>query len=59
VNVADLIAELQKMPQHRPVRVMVTSIYIDDGEMSLSEEDASEAADVMDRGSHVLIRSKE
>ena len=59
MTVADLIAELQKLPQHRPVRVLLTEcLDAEEYTITLSEADAREAAEVRDYGSHVLITSK-
>lgn len=62
MTVADLIRELQALPQHMSVRVVPGSVCIEDetgeGEMSLSDEDATEADEVRHMGPWVLIRGK-
>ena len=59
MTVADVIAELQRYPQHLPVRVLVSSVIVCDetgeGEIHLSEFDATEATDVRFEGGHVLV----
>lgn len=57
----ELIAERQKYPAAKPVRVLLHSVtHIDeagDMEITLSQEDAMPAKDVTYEGSFVLIRS--
>lgn len=59
MTAADLIAELQKHPPGRPVRVVLSSIYWADeaGEtlLTLCTEDSLEARDVRNEGAFVLI----
>lgn len=62
MTVSDLIRELQALPQHMRVRVVPRSVFLADengeGEMSLSDEDATEADEVRHMGPWVLIRGK-
>ena len=62
MTVSDLIRELQALPQHMRVRVVPSSVFLADengeGEMSLSDEDATEADEVRHMGPWVLIRGK-
>lgn len=59
MTVADLIAELQQYPAHRPVRVVLSQcLDAEECVITLSDADALDAQDVYDMGSHVLIRSK-
>ena len=63
LTVRQLIAELQRMPPDKTVKVLLSSVSIDDGslgsyELDLSDEDALPADEVRDLGSHVLIRSE-
>lgn len=64
MTVADLIAELQRHPPGRPVRVVMREVFFRDeaGETTIrvSEEEATEAdADaVSNEGPYVLIRGK-
>lgn len=59
MTVADLIAELQQYPAHRPVKVVLSQcLDAEEYTITLSEADAREAAEVRDYGSHVLITSK-
>ena len=62
MTVADLIRELQAMPQGSQVRVVPSSVFLADengeGEISLSDEDATEADEVRHMGPWVLIRGK-
>lgn len=59
---AELIAELQKYPPAKPVRVVLHSItHIDevgDMEITLCDADAMPAKDVSYQGAFVLIRSQ-
>lgn len=60
MTVADLIRELQAMPQGMRVRVVTSSVMVGafDGpeEVSLSDEDATEADEVRHMGPWVLIQ---
>jgi hypothetical protein len=60
ITVAELIAELQRQPQGRPVRVVMREVFFRDeaGEtmIRVSEEEATEA--VSNEGPYVLIRGK-
>ena len=62
MTVAELIRELQAMPQHRRVHVTQARVYMatEAGEyaIELSEEDATEADDVRDQGAFVLIQGR-
>lgn len=67
VTVADLIDELKRMPQHQPVKVLISEVYggNDDtgqfnGEMviPLNIEDAIEAYSVRWEGNFVLIKGE-
>ena len=62
MTVADLIRELQAMPQAMPVRVVPSSVYYRDesGEsyINLCDEDATEADEERHMGPWVLIRGK-
>lgn len=60
MTVADLIAELQRMPAHLPVKVLMTSVsqdYADGDSVTLypGEADAATADRVSQRGGFVLI----
>lgn len=57
MTAAELIAELQKHPASRPVRVVMRSVYnINAGlEEPLCENDAAEADEVRNEGAFVLI----
>lgn len=64
MTVADLIAELQKMPKHAPVLVQtLLEFYIDDGSelppnIAMSVPDRTESVEVSDvswQGNHVEI----
>lgn len=66
--VADLIAELQRMPQHQPVRVVAGLTRLTEGELQHALEsgglfaphdvDATEALEVDRMGAYVLIRGR-
>lgn len=60
MTVADLIAELQKYPPHKPVRVRIDS-FVSDTEVGevivLGPEWAIEAIAVVYEGSHVSIEA--
>lgn len=60
--VAELIAELQRMPPGKPVKVLLTNVThcdeLGDFDITLTDEDAIEADHVFNMGSHVLIRSR-
>ena len=62
MTVAELIRELQAMPQHRRVHILPSVVHHADESghwtIHLSEEDASEADEVRDQGAFVLIRGK-
>ncbi len=62
MTVAQLIAELQRMPQHREVRVLlsevVTGFEFAPEKIVLNVDDALEAEGVRDEGQFVLIGSK-
>lgn len=62
MTVAELIAELQRQPQGRPVRVIMRQVFFRDeqGEtmIRVSEEEATEADAVSNEGPYVLIRGK-
>lgn len=62
MNVADLIAELSKYPDHLPVKVLLSTVIISGDhepyEEPLCENDAIEAEVVRPGGNHVLIVSK-
>lgn len=62
MTVAQLIAELQKMPQQKTATVVMSGFHINDetGEwlQELDDSDAVEAIEVQDIGGCVLIRSK-
>ena len=62
MTAAELIRELQAMPQHMSVRVVLGSIYLaaENGEceMQLDDTDATEADEVRHMGPWVLIRGK-
>lgn len=62
MTVADLIRELQTMPQGMAVRVVTASVTIMDIEgdfiEQLCDEDATEADEVRHMGPWVLIRGK-
>ena len=62
MTVQDLIEELQKMPKHKFVNVVLSEIYTDDElgmrQIYLEESDSIEAQTVSDRGAYVLIESK-
>lgn len=61
MNVSDLIAELQRLPQHLPVKVLldsVTTISAEHGydDQTLTEADALPADQVLRCGGYVLIK---
>jgi len=62
VTVADLIRELQAMPQQLQVRVVTGTIMLgadsEPYEETLGDEDATEADEVRHMGPWVLIRGK-
>lgn len=62
MTVADLIAELKQYPPAKPVRVVIGSVYHADesGEtdLPLCDDDATEADEVRNMGSHILIRGR-
>lgn len=61
MNVGELIAELEKFPPGKPVRVVLRAIVSpddDDSYMPLCDADASEADEVRNAGPFVLIRGK-
>lgn len=61
MTVADLIAELSAHQLHKTVKVVLSHFVHEDEfgdeEMSMTDQDAIEACEVRDLGSHVLIRS--
>jgi hypothetical protein len=68
MTVADLIRELQRMPQHQPVRVVSGLVRLNEHELQHAlqsgglfmphEIDATEADDVQPWGSFVLVRGR-
>jgi hypothetical protein len=62
MNVGQLIEELRKFPPHRPVRVVPSEVFFADevgeGSLNLCDDDATEADEVHDRGSYVLIQGR-
>lgn len=64
MTVAELIRELQAMPQHMSVRVVPSLVYDQQGgdedarEIHLDDTDATEADEVRHMGPWVLIRGK-
>lgn len=59
MTVADLIAELQKMPPHKECRVCTRSIAMadesGDWEQHLTEEDAMAVNEVRNEGAFILV----
>lgn len=62
MTAAEIIAELQKFPPHLPVRVVTTEVYhadeLGESQITLCEEDATEADFVSYQGTHILIQGK-
>lgn len=62
MTVAELIAELQRMPQGQSVRVTLSSVLVNtemgDFLQNLSDEDSEVADEVRPMGNHVLIRGR-
>jgi len=63
MTVGDLIRELQALPQHARVELVMREVYVawPDGQFApqrLSDEDAVEVDEVRHMGAFVLIRSK-
>jgi hypothetical protein len=62
MTVADLFAELQRLPPQKRVCVVLSHVTIADesgeGTIYLADQDALDADDVRDEGAFVLIRSR-
>ena len=62
MTAAEIIAELIKFPPNLPVRVVTQSVYHADesgeSQITLCEQDATEADYVRYEGNHVLIQGK-
>lgn len=62
MTVAELIAELQKHPPAKAVHVVLTHAYFADesgeSDITLCDEDALPARDVINEGPYILIRSE-
>ncbi len=57
MNVADLITELQRLPQQLPVKVLLGTFIDDDGSIFyLHEADALPVDSVRQSGGYVLIK---
>lgn len=59
MTIADLIAELQRLPQHLPVRVLMSSIItiteFGEDEIRPSDAEAIPATEVKYEGGHVTV----
>lgn len=56
MTVAELIAVLQQLPQHMPVKVLLGTVVVNDGEvLDLCEHDALPIYYVRQSGGYVLI----
>ena len=62
MTAAEVIAELMKFPPHMPVKVVTSECYFADesgeSQITLCEEDATEADYVRYQGNHILIQGK-
>jgi len=61
MTVADLITELQRLPQQMPVKVLLSEVYstTEDAQIYLCEADALPADTVRQSGGYVLITGDE
>lgn len=60
MNVAQLIDELERMPQGAPVKVVPAQVYLIgfDEEFDLCDDNATEATEVQCIGGYVVVRGK-
>jgi len=62
MTVAELIAELQKQPPGKAVRVVMSEVYFADeqgeGHVHIHESEAQPADEVRNEGPYVLIRAR-
>ena len=57
MTAADLIAALQRLPQHLPVKVLLGTVYVADGSIfHLIEGDALPVDSVRQSGGYILIK---